>query len=223
MELVDFSAGFPSASAIKGAGFGGVIGYFSEARASWMKAKPMTKRIVDEYQEAGLTIVCNYQYGKSETADWRGGFDAGKYHANKMRAILEACGLGQATCAKYGPVDDNPTLAEYNKMVNPFFLGWQSVFGLENSGAYCNTHTIDWLVEDNLCDWYWQHAWDGINKPALQKINPKAHIIQYQIDAATIEGIGIDRNRSLTDSFGQVGHDDADWADNLNQLMGPRA
>lgn len=223
MELVDFSAGFPSASAIKSAGFGGVIGYFSEARASWMKAKPMNKYIVDQYSEAGLTIVCNYQFGKGDTADWREGFDGGKQHAMKMRDLLRYAGLGDATCAKYGPVDDNPTEAEYERFVRPFFLGWQSIFGLENTGAYCNTHTINWLAKDNLCDWYWQHAWDGINKPALQKVNPKAHIIQYEIDKSSIQGIGIDRNRTLKPTFGQVGHDDGLWADNLLQMIGPRA
>lgn len=223
MELVDFSAGFPSASAIRSAGFGGVIGYFSQARAPWMKAKPMTKYIVDQYREAGLQIVCNYQFGKGDTADWREGYNGGRQHALKMRDLIRYAGLGDEECAKYAPVDDNPTEEEYSKYIKPFFFGWQSVFGLENTGAYCNTHTINWLAHDNMADWYWQHAWDGINKPALQKINRRAHIIQYEIDKQSIQGVGVDRNRTLKEPYGQVEYDSGIWVDNLLQMLGPGA
>lgn len=223
MELVDFSAGFPSASAIKNAGFGGVIGYFSGARDSWMKAKPVTGSVAKSYRDAGLEIVCNYQFGKGATADWRGGYAAGRDHARRMASFLTAAGIGDEASAKYGPVDDNPTEWEYLNLVRPFFQGWLSVFGRTECGAYCNSRTIDWLAGDGLCNYYWQHAWDGVNRPALQKINPKAHIIQYEIDKASIQGIGIDRNRTLKADFGAVAYDSADWADNLFQLMGPRA
>lgn len=222
MELVDFSAGFPSAQQIKSAGFGGVIGYFSDARASWMKAKPVTRAAYEEYSAAGLEMVCNYQFGKGGTADWREGFAGGQRHAERMLALMAIAGVSlDDEPVLYGPVDDNPTASEYIQYVRPFFKGWESVVGHWYAGAYCNTRTIDWLADDGLCAFYWQHAWDGINRPALQKINPKAHIIQYEIDAASVGGIGADRNKTLKGDFGQVSRFRAIWRDNQTQLLGP--
>lgn len=220
MELADFSAGFPSADSLKRAGFGGVILYFSEARSSWMKGKPATKPIVWRYLDAGLEVVCNYQFGKGATADWRGGRDAGRDHARRMAAHMARAGLQSTDAPCFGPVDDNPTRQQYEQMIRPFFQGWIDVFGQSRSGAYANTHTIDWLVKDGLCDWYWQHAWDGRPNWAPLMPHDHAHILQYEIDAASVDGIGIDRNRTLKENFGGVHQND--FSDTLDQMMGAR-
>jgi len=224
MELVDFSQRFPSAESIKRAGFGGVIGYFSASRpGANFGAKPVTRSVAAEYMNAGLTLVANYQFGKGATSDWRGGLDAGRHHAREMLRFLDLAGLRDAECVKYAPVDDNPTLYEFNTMIRPFFQGWAEVVGRRNVGAYCNTHVIDWLLEDNLCNWFWQHAWDGRAKNVPLVAHPAAHLLQYEIDKAYIDGIKIDRNRSLQADFGAIAVDDPVWRDNLNQLMGPAA
>jgi Domain of unknown function (DUF1906) len=221
VDLIDFSVGFPRAEEIKRAGIGGVIGYFSARRAGWMLAKPMTWQVVQDYRAAGLEIVCNYQFGKNETADWRGGHKAGVDHATRMRDMVYAAGLDPFASAMYGPVDDNPTERQYQDMIKPFFQGWQEVFGKELSGAYCNVHVLRWLQRDGLCSYFWQHGWDG--RPPGQSLmaHPSAHILQYEIDKIAIDGIGVDRNRTLKEDFGQVGLDSGDWLDNRIQLMGP--
>lgn len=227
MELIDFSVGFPSAEKIKQAGFGGVILYFSHARENWMKAKPASESAVRRYQEAGLEIVCNYQFGKGKTSDWYEGFDGGVKHARIMQDLVTEAGLGTAKPVMYGPVDANPTLWEHNTYVAPFFKGWESVFGHDRSGAYANTHTIDWLLEDGLCSYFWQHGWDGRAPGVPLTPHPSAHLLQYEIDKSRVDNIGIDRNRSLQDYFGQVRmpsqDEDKAMSDFLYQLMGPKA
>jgi hypothetical protein len=227
VELIDFSAGFPTAEQIKSAGFDGAILYFADPRASFLKAKPTPKRVVDEYLDAGLTIVANYQYGKGETSDWMAGYEGGLHHANRMKQILKDAGLEGVQCAKYGPVDSNPTLSQHNRMIAPFFKGWESVFGHEWSGAYANNLTIEWLIEDGLCSYFWQHGWDGRPSGTPLVPNPNAHILQYEIDKRQVGGIGIDRNRTLKPTFGQVVRRVEvepvldDWAAVNNQWMGP--
>lgn len=227
VELVDFSAGVIPPQAIKSAGFRGVIPYFSQARAAWMLAKPARRDWVQECLSLGLEVVANYQYGKGPTADWRSGYDGGARHAEMMLTLMNEAGVGHLEGAKYGPIDDNPTLEEYNKFAAPFFRGWSSVVGSEWAGAYCNTKCIDWFLEDGLCTYFWQHGWDG--RPAGQPLtpHPAAHILQYEIDKVKVGGVGIDQNRTLKPYFGQLsgqvlGGDDADWRDNLIQFMGPQ-
>lgn len=223
MELIDFSVSFPSAQEIRDNRYDGVVGYFSEARVNWMQAKPMTGDIVSQYRDAGLVIVCNYQYGKGDGADWRGGFDAGVAHARKMQELMRVAGIPDGPHAKYGPVDDNPTRWEYENQIRPFFQGWRSVFG-PSSGAYANTNVINWLAEEGLCNYFWQHCWDGNPVAPWEKINPRAHIIQYEIDKVKVGAIGVDRNKTLKADFGQVNFDTengGDWADVRYQWMGP--
>lgn len=223
MELVDFSAAFPSAESIKRAGFGGVIGYFSASRpGANFGAKPVTREVAHEYRAAGLELVANYQFGKDKTSDWRYGFDGGVHHAKEMLRLLREAGLEGVDCVKYAPVDSNPTLHEFNTMINPFFKGWATVVGRDKVGAYCNRNVLEWLLEDNLCSYFWQHGWDGRPPNTPLVAHPAAHILQYEIDKSRIDGIVIDRNRTLKDEFGQIGvTEDEDMRDSLFQLMGP--
>ncbi|MBF6480206.1 DUF1906 domain-containing protein, partial [Nocardia cyriacigeorgica] len=168
--LVDYAAGVPSAAAIRDAGHTGVIRYVSDRRpgAEWMAGKPLLAAEVEDLNAAGLTIVSCYQFGKGPTADWRGGLEAGKRHAERGLELHLAAG-GPEGVPIYASIDDNPSAADFATMIAPYLLGWHAVLGRENTGVYANSPTIDLAVAAGLGSWYWQHDWgtpEGYVNPA---------------------------------------------------------
>jgi len=200
--LLDFSAAFVSPQAMRDGFFDGAILYMSDRRpgAEWMRAKPATREYCDSLRSAGLEVVSNYQFGKGDTADWRGGYDAGVHHARIASGYHLACG-GPADRPIYAPIDDNPTLDEWNSMAAPFLRGWASVVGIERTGVYCNARCIDWAIEDGVARWFWQHNWSG--DASINGDHPEAHIHQIEIDKRKVDDIGVDVNISLKHDYGQ--------------------
>ncbi|MGS2806350.1 DUF1906 domain-containing protein [Nocardia sp. MW-W600-9] len=198
--LVDYAAGVPSAEAIKAAGHIGVIRYVSDRRpgAEWMAGKPLLAAEVEELWAAGLSIVSNYQFGKGPTADWRGGLEAGKQHAERGWELHTAAG-GPDTAPIYASIDDNPSEEEFDEMIAPYIEGWQSVLGADLVGIYANTPTIDRALDAGLGSWFWQHNW-GTPKGY---VHPGAQLHQFEIDKRDIDGIGVDLNRVLATDYGQ--------------------
>ncbi|GAA5044552.1 DUF1906 domain-containing protein [Nocardia callitridis] len=200
-ELVDFSAALIEPQAIKDAGYVGVIGYFSDSRpGSNFGAKPLRKDYCDRLRAIGLEVVSNYQYGKGDTADWMGGYDAGVRHARTAVDYHRAAG-GPECRPLYAPVDANPTLEQWNSLIAPFLRGWASVVGPEWVGVYANARCIDWAVEDGVARWFWQHNWSG--DPALNGDHPAAHLHQIRVDDDQIDGVGIDVDTVLREDYGQ--------------------
>ncbi|MGK8510086.1 DUF1906 domain-containing protein [Nocardia asiatica] len=198
--LIDYSGGVPAATAIRDAGHLGVIRYVSDRRpgAEWMAGKPLRSAEVEDLKAAGLQIVSCYQFGKGPTADWRGGLEAGKRHAERGLALHRAAG-GPDNVPIYASIDDNPSPVDFATMIAPYLLGWQSVLGKENTGVYANTPTIDLAQTAGLASWYWQHNW-GTPKGF---VHPTANLHQFEIDKRTLDGVGIDVNNVLTPEYGQ--------------------
>ncbi|MFI9410864.1 DUF1906 domain-containing protein [Nocardia gamkensis] len=198
--LIDYAGGVPSAAAIRDAGHIGVIRYVSDRRpgAEWMAGKPLRSAEVDDLKAAGLQIVSCYQFGKGPTADWRGGLEAGKRHAERGLALHRAAG-GPDSVPIYASIDDNPSAVDFATMIAPYLLGWQAVLGQENTGVYANTPTIELARTAGLGAWYWQHNW-GTPKGF---VHPAAHLHQFEIDKQSIDGVGIDVNNVLTPEYGQ--------------------
>ncbi|MFI9509183.1 DUF1906 domain-containing protein [Nocardia sp. NPDC052566] len=198
--LVDYAGGVPSAGSIRDAGHIGVIRYVSDRRpgAEWMTGKPLLAREVDQLHAAGLHIVSNYQFGKGQTADWRGGLEAGRRHAERGLALHRAAG-GPDGVPIYASIDDNPNAADFASMIAPYLLGWHDVMGKENVGIYANSPTIDWAIAAGLGSWYWQHNW-GTPKGF---VHSAAHLHQFEIDKSELDGISVDLNSVLRPDFGQ--------------------
>jgi hypothetical protein len=198
--LIDYAGGVPSAAAIRDAGHVGVIRYVSDRRpgAEWMAGKPLRSAEVDDLKAAGLQIVSCYQFGKGPTADWRGGLEAGKRHAERGLALHRAAG-GPDNVPIYASIDDNPSAVDFATMIAPYLLGWQAVLGQGNTGVYANTPTIELARTAGLGAWYWQHNW-GTPKGF---VHPAAHLHQFEIDKQSIDGVGIDVNNVLTPEYGQ--------------------
>ncbi|WP_174186269.1 DUF1906 domain-containing protein [Nocardia barduliensis] len=198
--LIDYAGGVPSATAIRDAGHLGVIRYVSDRRpgAEWMAGKPLRSAEVEDLKAEGLQIVSCYQFGKGPTADWRGGLEAGKRHAERGLALHRAAG-GPDNVPIYASIDDNPSPVDFATMIAPYLLGWLSVLGKENTGVYANTPTIELARTAGLAAWYWQHNW-GTPKGF---VHPTAHLHQFEIDKRTLDGVGIDVNNVLTPEYGQ--------------------
>ncbi|WP_107659138.1 DUF1906 domain-containing protein [Nocardia suismassiliense] len=197
--LIDYSGGVPSAESIRDAGHLGVIRYVSDRRpgAEWMAGKPLRADEVNQLHEAGLYIVSCYQFGKGPTADWRGGLEAGKKHAQRGLDLHRAAG-GPDNVPIYASIDDNPTAVDFAAMIAPYLLGWESVLGKENTGMYANAPTVELARVAGLGSWYWQHNWGSKGV-----VHPAAHLHQFEIDKRSLDGIGIDLNNILAADFGQ--------------------
>ncbi|WP_313673640.1 DUF1906 domain-containing protein [Mycolicibacterium sp.] len=198
--LFDYSAGVLSAADIKAAGGVGAIRYVSDRRpgASWMLGKPMQLAEAEELTEAGLKIVSNYQFGKQDTADWLGGQAAGIKHAQRGLELHTAAG-GPATAPIYASIDDNPSFDQYKQQVAPYLRAWEEVLGKARVGVYGNSKTIEWLLQDGIGSWFWQHNW-GTPRGF---VHPAAHLHQFEIDARKVADVGVDLNNILKPQFGQ--------------------
>ncbi len=196
--LIDYSGGVPSPEAIKDAGHLGAIRYVSDRRkgAEWMLGKPLLADEADSLTAAGLAVVSCYQYGKGATADWRGGLEAGKKHAQRGLELHLAAG-GPKNAPIYASIDDNPSAIDFATMIAPYLLGWQSVVGKENTGVYANSPTIDLATVAGLGSWYWQHNW-GTPKGY---VHPAAHLHQVQIDKGRVGGRAGAKNNNLNAAY----------------------
>lgn len=198
--LFDYAAGVLKAADIKAAGALGAIRYVSDRRpnAQWMLGKPIQLSEARDLYQAGLKIVSNYQFGKADTADWLGGQAAGVTHATRGWELHTAAG-GPVGAPIYVSIDDNPTLEQYKQQVAPYLRAWESVIGHQRVGIYGNSTTIEWALQDGLGSWFWQHNWGT----PQGYIHPEAHLHQFEIDARSVAGVGVDLNDILKPQFGQ--------------------
>lgn len=197
--LLDYSGGVPSAAAIAKEGHLGVIRYVSDRRpeAGWMTGKPLLAKEVEALNSAGLRIVSCYQYGKGETADWRGGAEAGKRHAERGLELHLAAG-GPENVPIYASIDDKPSRTEFDSAILPYLRGWESVVGKENTGVYANAPTLELTRLAGVGAWFWQHDWGTPEG----HVHPAAHLHQFEIDKRTVDGVGVDLNSILADEYG---------------------
>ncbi|WP_194815341.1 DUF1906 domain-containing protein [Nocardia sp. XZ_19_385] len=198
--LLDYAGGVPSVDAIMQAGHLGAIRYVSDRRpgAEWMLGKPLLAGEAEALRAAGLQVVSCYQFGKGPTADWRGGFEAGQRHAERgLQLHLEAG--GPADRPIYTSIDDNPSIEDFDAMVRPYLEGWESVAGHQNTGVYANAPTIDWAIAAGLGSYFWQHNWGT----PQGYVHPAAQLHQFEIDKRVVDGIGVDLNHILAESYGQ--------------------
>ncbi|MGL6236675.1 MAG: DUF1906 domain-containing protein [Segniliparus sp.] len=158
--LVDFSARVPDPVAIKEAGHLGAVRYVSERRPteSWMLAKPVTADEVSGMKEHGLTVTSVYQWGKSQSADWRGGYDGG-VDAARRGVELHLAASGPVDGVIYAAIDDDPDRDTFDSLITPYLTGWRDSVGNDRLGVYCNPKTIDWCVAAGLGKYFWQHDW----------------------------------------------------------------
>ena len=199
--VVDYSAGVPSASAVKAAGHMGAVRYVSDRRpgAEWMRGKPVTIGETRDYKANGLAGASVYQFGRAETADWKRGALGAAAHAPKAMALHTAAGGPQGRPI-YVAIDDNPTLEQFNNQISPYLKAMGTAFNAAGYqlGVYGNYYTIAWCLEDGIGSYFWQHDWGSQGK-----IHPRANIHQARGQQATIQGIQVDINNVYASDWGQ--------------------
>ena len=199
--VIDYSAGVPSAAAVKAAGHLGAVRYVSGRRpgAEWMLGKPVTAAETQDFANHGLAVASVYQYGKDATADWKQGALGAATHAPQAISYHRAAG-GPTGRPIYVAIDDNPTRAQYDTQIRPYLQAFQAALQLAGyqTGVYGNYSVIDWAVQDGIGQYFWMHNW-GSNG----QIHPRTTLHQIRIDKDTIEGIGIDINNVYAQDWGQ--------------------
>jgi len=147
--IIDFSAGLPSASAIKASGHEGALLYCSPAREPWMKAKQPPRSYLDSLDAEGLRFGFVWQKrqgGSIKTGDVGRGYAGGRADAMEAQTYLDSVGRGDMPV--FFAVDFDISLAEWNSIGKPFFDGAAEVLGRQRVGIYGHSRVLDWARED---------------------------------------------------------------------------
>lgn len=200
--VVDYSAGVPSASAMKAAGHLGAVRYVSQKRpdAQWMAGKPVTLKETQAMSAQGLATASVYQFGRAETADWKQGAAGAAVHAPQAIAIHRAAG-GPTGRPIYVAIDDNPSRQQYDTLIKPYLLAFQTALRAAgySTGVYGNYNVIDWAIKDGIGSFYWMHDWGSGGR-----IHPRTTIHQLpQSKQRTIDGVVVDINNVYAQDWGQ--------------------
>ena len=200
--VIDYSAGVPSATAIKAAGHLGAVRYVSEKRpnAQWMAGKPVTLKETQVMSGQGLATASVYQYGRAETADWKQGAAGAAVHAPKAISIHRAAG-GPTGRPIYIAIDDNPTRSQYDSLIKPYLVTFSATLRAAgySTGIYGNYNVIDWAIKDGIGSYFWMHDWGSGGK-----IHPRTTVHQLpQNKQRTIDGVVVDINNVYAQDWGQ--------------------
>ncbi|MEH0146872.1 DUF1906 domain-containing protein [Corynebacterium sp. Q4381] len=199
--VVDYSAGVPSARAVKAAGHMGAVRYVSERRpgANWMLGKPVSLGETRDYAANGLATASVYQFGRAETADWLGGAASAARHAPEAIRLHKAAG-GPTGRPIYVAIDDNPHRDHYTHQIRPYLKAFQAALTVAGyqTGVYGNYNVIQWCIEDGIGSFFWQHDWGSGGK-----IHPRTTIHQKAKWTAVIDGVQVDVNNVYASDWGQ--------------------
>ena len=200
--VIDYSAGVPSATAIKAAGHLGAVRYVSEKRpnAQWMAGKPVTLKETQAMSGQGLATASVYQYGRAETADWKKGAAGAAVHAPKAISIHRAAG-GPTGRPIYIAIEDNPTRSQYDSLIKPYLVTFSATLRAAgySTGIYGNYNVIDWAIKDGIGSYFWMHDWGSGGK-----IHPRTTVHQLpQNKQRTIDGVVVDINNVYAQDWGQ--------------------
>lgn len=205
--VVDYSAGVPSASAVKNAGHVGAVRYVSDPRAEWMAGKPLSRQEADAFRAEGLNLVSNFEYSKG---DAKRGFAGGVADAARAASLHTDAG-GPNDAPIFFSVDWDIRLSEWNSTVVEYFRGAASVIGKQRVGIYGHSRVCAWAAEDDVIGhsstpgkrWAWQTiAW------SRGAVTDCVVLLQNVVDTASnpgpvIDGVTVDVSDVLADDYGQ--------------------
>lgn len=237
-KLSDHAGARPGARATKDAGYDGSIRYLANSPERGLPNKIILPEEAREYMELGLFLVSNWQHGKNDTADWKRGYDGGKWDAAQALEWHFKCG-GTPFTPIYFSIDDDVNINQWNSLCAPYLQGAASVLDKQWVGVYGGLNTMEWAVEDDLVGhngqgqrWLWQtKAWSMRN--GTRTWHPLTVLRQELVvppDYAEINGIKVDVNYTYAEDFGQWrnrdpqatgdNEDSAEWQLILGQMLG---
>ncbi|MEV4314229.1 DUF1906 domain-containing protein [Actinocrispum sp. NPDC049592] len=193
-QVLDYSAGFPGAGAIKSAGYAGAVRYigFPDRR------KCTTRDELDDFSanQIGMALVF-----ENSTTDWRGGFGTGQVSARRARDHANAIGF-PADRPIYMAVDQDVVRdGEFATMVEYLRGASTSLGGVHVTGVYGEADVIDRARDAGVAAWFWQTAaWSRGRRTS-------AHLFQ-RVGTVNVGGVGCDINDVLQEDWGQHNAED---------------
>lgn len=188
-QVLDYSAGFPGAQAIKRAGYVGAVRYigFPDRRKCTNRGE-----LADfSNNQLGMALVF-----ENNTTDWRGGFAAGQVSGRRGRDHANAIGF-PANRPIYMAVDqDVVKTGEFTTMVEYLRGAGASLGGPAATGVYGEADVIDRARDAGVASWFWQTAaWSRGRRTT-------AHLFQH-VGTVNVGGIACDFNDVLAPDWGQ--------------------
>lgn len=188
-QVLDYSAGFPGAAAIKGAGYVGAVRYigFPDRR------KCTTQGELDDFNAHQLGMALVFE---SNATGWRLGYDGGRLHARWARDHANAIGFPADRPVYMATDQDVVTSGEFATMVEYLRGASTSLGGVHVTGVYGEADVIDRARDAGVAAWFWQTAaWSRGRRTS-------AHLFQ-RVGTVNVGGIGCDINDVLQDDWGQ--------------------
>lgn len=188
MQVIDYSAAYPSPAAVKAAGYAGAVRYLRKEGAS--RVLPITAQERTGYHAQGLAVALVYQHvSKTRVTE---GHAAGVHDARWALARAADIGIPNPR-AIYFAVDDDHDPAR----VNGYFRGAAEVLGAARTGAYGSYRVVKHLLDAKLIAYAWQTvAWSG------GKREPRAALFQ-RAGQPLVAGVRVDINDVLVADWGQ--------------------
>lgn len=188
-QVLDYSAGFPGAPAIKAAGYSGAVRYigFPDRR------KCTTAAELADFTAHGIGMALVYE---NVNTDWRGGVTAGRNAGNQARHHADAIGFPRGRPI-YAAIDqDVVATGEFSTMLDYMrgFAEYQG--GAKFTGVYGEADVIDRALLAGVAEYFWQTvAWSRGRRTA-------ANLFQH-VGLVTVGGVGCDVNDVLASDWGQ--------------------
>ena len=183
----------------KKAGYSFVVRYLSGGRT-----KDLTLHEAQELRAVGLDIALVWEAASASRA--LAGYGAGTTDARL--AVRQATSLGMPEGRPiYFAVDFDATSAQTRGPVREYFRGIAAVLPLSQIGVYAGLRPLFYLFDQGLIKWGWQtYAWSG------GTWDGRAQLHQYR-NGVWVAGIDCDKDRAITEDFGQWGYEEDDMVD----------
>jgi hypothetical protein len=188
-QVLDYSAGFPGAGNIRGAGYAGAVRYigFPDRR------KCTNAGELADFSNNGIGMALIYQDG---TGDFVGGFGAGQSNAGRARDHANGIGFPGSRPIYLAIDRDIVSAGDFNTVMS-YLDGAGSVIGQDKVGVYGEHDVIQRALEGGHARYGWQTAaWSG------GRHYPGAHLYQ-RIGTVQVGGVACDVNDVLADDWGQ--------------------
>lgn len=188
-QVLDYSAGFPGAQAIKQAGYVGAVRYigFPDRRKCTNRGE-----LVDFNQhEVGMALVF-----ERDASSWTAGFNGGQHDGRQARDHANKIGW-PADRPIYMAIDQDVVRSgEFATMVEYLRGAGTTLGGVGATGVYGEADVVDRARDAGVASYFWQTAaWSRGRRTS-------AHLFQH-VGAVSVGGIVCDVNDVLAPDWGQ--------------------
>lgn len=200
MRILDYSAGYPGARAVRDAGYGGVIRYLRKEGNSVVR--PITPVEYQDMRAYGLDVAFVYQHvSKSRVTQ---GYAAGQHDAVwAMSQVAIATGDRNNARAIYFAVDYDAPAGDF-PAIAAYMRGVANMIGQERTGTYGKWALLNYLFSETIIAYGWQtYAWSPGHNKDPSTFHPKATLFQ-QLGSVVVGGIACDVNEVLDADYGQT-------------------